>query len=242
METDNSFKSLSNAWLIDAGRKNYLHKLTWFGRPIIQLPTDSYAIQEIVWSIRPDLIIETGVAHGGSLIYSASMLALLDYVDAVTQGYTIEPLKSKRKVIGIDIDIREHNRVEIEKHPFSYLISLIEGDSVSPTVIKQVKSLSKSYKTILVMLDSNHTHNHVLDELKVYAPLVSVNSYCIVWDTSIEDMPDTFFRDRPWGKGNNPRTAINEYLKTTKKFKRDFEISSRLLITASPDGFLKRIK
>ena len=232
---------------------NYAHNFTWLGRPILQVPQDIYAIQELIWNIKPDLIIETGIAHGGSLILSASMLALLDYCDAAANGGTLEIGGSGRQVIGIDIQIRSHNRMAIEAHPMSHLIKMIEGSSVDPDVVNQVKTLAKGYKKILVLLDSNHTHNHVLSELEAYAPLTSVGSYCVVWDTGVEDLPDGFCADRPWGKGNNPKTAVWEYLLrldcnkrtdvngTPIKFEIDKFIENKLMITAATDGFLKRI-
>jgi cephalosporin hydroxylase len=199
-------------------------------------------VQELIWSIKPDLIIETGIAHGGSLILSASMLALLDYCEAVEQGLALYPERSKRRVLGIDIEIRSHNRAAIEAHPMRHLIEMIEGSSVAPDVVEQVTGIAKDYKKIFIFLDSNHTHDHVLAELKNYAPLTSVGSYCVVWDTGIEDLPDNFTHNRPWGKGNNPKTAVWEYLKNTDLFEIDKMIEHKLLITAAPDGFLRRIK
>lgn len=242
MAKDRDFLGLSNIWIREAIRYNYAHNFAWLGRPILQIPQDIYAIQEIVWKIKPDLIIETGIAHGGSLILSASMLALLDYCEAVEQGLTLDPRKSRRRVLGIDIEVRPHNRAAIEAHPMTHLIEMIEGSSIAPDVVEQAKAAAKGYKKILVFLDSNHTHEHVLAELEAYAPLTSVGSYCVVWDTGIEDLPVDFCTDRPWGKGNNPKTAVWEFLKTNDCFEIDKEIECKLLITASPDGFLKCVK
>jgi cephalosporin hydroxylase len=200
------------------------------------------AMQELIWEIRPDLIIETGIAHGGSLIMSASMLALLDMCDAINLGNTINPKESNRKVIGLDIDIREHNRVAIDAHPMASRIQMIQGSSIDSQVIEQVTKIAKNYKTILVCLDSNHTHDHVLAELEAYAPLTSIGSYCVVFDTVVEDMPKEMFPDRPWGPGNNPKTAVWEYLKTHPDFEIDKSIQNKLLITVAPDGYLKRVK
>jgi cephalosporin hydroxylase len=199
------------------------------------------AMQELIWKIKPDLIIETGIAHGGSLIFSASMLAMLDMYEAVDTGSTIDPKKSNRKVIGVDIDIRQHNREAIEAHPMSSRIHMIQGSSIDAHIIEQIRKISEDYKRILVCLDSNHTHEHVLAELKAYAPLTSIGSYCVVFDTIIEDMPKEMFPDRPWGPGNNPKTAVREYLKTHPEFEIDKSIQNKLLITVAPDGYLKKI-
>jgi cephalosporin hydroxylase len=239
---DKDFQGLSNAWLCQAIRHKYAHNFTWFGRTVLQIPQDIYAIQEIAWRVKPDLIIETGIAHGGSLVLSASMLALLDYCEAAEQGLALDPRESKRRVLGIDIEIRPHNRDAIEAHPMAHLIEMIEGSSVDPEVVNQVKTIARGYEKVLIFLDSTHTHDHVLAELEAYAPLVSVGSYCVVWDTGIEDLPENFCSDRPWGKGNNPKTAVYEYLKSTDCFEIDKLINHKLMITAAPDGFLRRIK
>ena len=232
----------------------YSYNFTWQGRPIIQYPQDIVAMQELIWSVKPDLIIETGIAHGGSLIFSASMLAQLDITDAIEKGLSIDPDKSNRKVLGIDIDIREHNRMAIEDHPMSSRIQMIQGSSIAPDIIDKVKKIAKGYKRILVCLDSNHTHEHVLSELEAYAPLTSIDSYCVVFDTIIEDLPDDIFPDRPWGKGNNPKTAVYQYLqqldsKSGKdnsdddiEFEIINEIDSKLLISVAPSGYLKRTR
>jgi cephalosporin hydroxylase len=211
-------------------------------RPIIQLPQDIIALQEIIWKVKPDIIIETGIAHGGSLAFSASMLALLDYCDAMMAGETLDPRKPNRKVIGIDIEIRPHNKKALDNHPMRNRMELIEGSSIDPEIVRQVRSLADEKKRILVCLDSNHTHEHVLGELNAYADLVTQGSYCVVFDTIVEDLPDDFFPDRPWGPGNNPKTAVHEFLKTHPEFEIDKSIEHKLLITVSPDGYLKRIK
>jgi cephalosporin hydroxylase len=220
----------------------YSYNFTSLGRPIIQYPQDMVAVQELIWKIKPDLIIETGIAHGGSLIMSASMLALLDMCEAIESGTVLDPKKSKRKVLGLDIDIHQHNREAIEAHPMSSRINMIQGSSIAPEVIDQVKSIAKNYQRVLVCLDSNHTHDHVLAELEAYAPLTSVGSYCVVFDTCVEDMPKSMFPDRPWGPGNNPKTAVRKFLKTNPGFIIDKNIHNKLLITVAPDGYLKRIK
>jgi cephalosporin hydroxylase len=219
----------------------YSYNYFWLGRPIIQYPQDMVAMQELIWQIKPDLIIETGIAHGGSLIFSASMLALLDMCDAIESGESINPKESRRKVLGLDIDIRAHNRAAIEAHPMASRIQMIQGSSIAPDIIQQVHDIAGRYQRILVCLDSNHTHEHVLAELEAYAPLTSVDSYCVVFDTIVEDMPKELFPDRPWGPGDNPKTAVWEYLKTHPEFEIDKSIQHKLLITVAPDGYLKRV-
>jgi cephalosporin hydroxylase len=228
-------------WMIKANTRKYSYHFEWLGRPIIQYPQDITAMQELIWDVRPDLIIETGIAHGGSLIFSASMLALLDMCDAIQAGTNIDPTKSTRMVLGLDIDIRTHNRAAIEAHPMSSRIRMIQGSSIAPDVVAQVQEIAKGFKRVLVCLDSNHTHDHVLAELQAYAPLTSVGSYCVVFDTVIEDMPTDMFSDRPWGPSNNPKTAVWEYLKTHPEFEVDKSIQHKLLITVAPDGYLKRL-
>ena len=218
----------------------YSYNFEWLGRPIIQYPQDIVAMQELIWQIKPDLIIETGIAHGGSLILNASMLALLDMVDAIEAGASINPRESKRKVLGIDIDIRTHNRAAIEAHAMASRIQMIQGSSIAPEIIEQVKSITSMHSCVLVFLDSNHTHAHVLAELEAYAPMTSIGSYCVVFDTVIEDMPFNMFPDRPWGPGNNPKTAVWKYLESDPRFEIDKTIQNRLLITVAPDGYLKR--
>lgn len=237
---------LSKEWIQEASRINYFHELKWLDRTIIQVPQDTYALQEIIWQVKPDLIIETGIAHGGSLVMSASMLALIDYCDAVERGNILDPQKSNRRVLGIDIDIREHNRIGIEAHPLAHLIEMIQGSSIDSDVIGKVKDIARGYIKILVCLDSNHTHEHVLAELEAYAPLTSLGSYCVVMDTGVEDLPEGFCKDRPWGKGNNPKTAVWEFLRNQQEngcvFEIDKAIENKIAITAAPDGFLKRVK
>ena len=238
---DTSLNSLAQQWIFESMKKKYLYNFDWLGRPIIQYPQDMVAIQEIIWQVRPTLIIETGIAHGGSLILSASMLALLDYCEAVESGLAIYPSESKRKVVGIDIEIREHNRSAIESHPMSSKIEMIEGSSTDQKIVNQVAELAKGHSSVLVLLDSNHTYEHVFCELKSYANLVSVGSYCVVFDTFVEDMPTGYFADRPWDKGNSPRTAVDQFLKLHAEFEVDESIQNKLLITVAPGGFIKRI-
>ena len=159
-------KYLGGQFMSESVKSYYSYNFKWLSRPIIQYPQDIVATQEIIWKVKPDLIIETGIAHGGSLILSASLLALLDYCDAAYNGEKLDPLKPKRKVIGVDIDIREHNREALDKHPLRNRLKLIRGSSISTDIVKQVKELAKDAKNVMVFLDSNHTHEHVLSELK----------------------------------------------------------------------------
>jgi cephalosporin hydroxylase len=232
----------ANQFMVATLQSKYSYNFSWLGRPIIQYPQDMIAMQELIWKVKPDLIIETGIAHGGSLILSASMLAQLDYCEASENGETLNPRASRRKVVGLDIDIRAHNRYAIEAHPMAHKIDMIEGSSIDPVTIAKVYDKAKGYERILVCLDSNHTHEHVLAELEAYAPLTSVGSYCVVFDTIIEDMPADMFPNRPWKPGNNPKTAILEFLKTNDRFEIDNEMFHKLLITVAPDGYLKCVK
>ena len=220
----------------------YSYNFAWLGRPIIQYPQDIVAMQELIWQVRPDLIIETGIAHGGSLILSASMLALLDYGDAVESRQMLDPARPRRRVVGIDIDIRAHNRQAIEAHPFANRIDMIEGSSTAPEVVEQVRRLAQGYERVLVCLDSNHTHDHVLAELEQYSPLVTPGSYCIVFDTCIEDMPAGSYPDRPWDVGNNPKTAVRAFVAQHPEFEIDGQIDHKLMISVAPEGYLKRVR
>ncbi len=239
---DTRLAEATKTWFNLANAFKYSYHFEWLGRPIIQYPQDIVAMQELIWQVKPDLIIETGIAHGGSLIFSASMLALLDLCDAIESGTPMDPRQSKRKVLGIDIEIRPHNRAAIEAHPMATRIQMIQGSSIDPAVIEQVHQVAKEYDRILVCLDSNHTHDHVLAELEAYASLVTPGSYCVVFDTIIEDMPAGSFPDRPWDKGNNPKTAVWEYLKDHPEFEIDKSIQHKLLITVAPDGYLRRVR
>ena len=209
----------------------YSYSFTWLGRPIIQYPQDMVALQEIIWTVQPDLIIETGIAHGGSLIFSASMLEL----NAACGG------PQDAEVLGIDVDIRKPNREAIKAHPMFKRISMLEGSSTSPDIVDQVKQKASRKQNILISLDSNHTHDHVLSELEIYGPLTSNNSYCIVFDTVIEDLPDDLYPDRPWSRGNNPKTAVREFLQENEEFEVDTDIETKLLITVARGGYLQRV-
>lgn len=237
---DHSLQQAAQQFLLASTKPKYSYNFAWLGRPIIQYPQDMVAMQELIWEVKPDLIIETGIAHGGSLILSASMLAMLDMEEAIQAGKSINPAESARKVIGIDIDIRQHNLIEIEKHVMASRIHMIQGSSIAPEIVEEVRRLATGYKKVMVCLDSNHTHEHVLAELKAYAPLTSLGSYCVVFDTVIEDLPASMYPDRSWGPGDNPKTAVWAYLKTHPEFVIDKGIDHKLLISVAPDGFLKR--
>lgn len=226
MQQDDSLKELTQNWFVASSKYEYSYHFSWLGRPIIQYPQDIVAMQEIIWKVKPDLIIETGVARGGSLIFSASMLELI----------------GEGEVLGIDIDIREHNRMEIEKHPMYKRITMLQGSSIDESIVKRVYNVAKGKKRILLLLDSNHTHEHVLKEMHLYSPLVTKDSYMVIFDTIIEDMPKNFFPDRPWDKGNNPKTAVKEFLRNNDRFVIDKEIENKLLFTVAPDGYLKCVK
>ena len=241
-----------DAFLHETIRARYSYNFSWLGRPIIQYPQDVLAVQEIIWRVRPDLVIETGVAHGGSLILSASMLAMLDYADAVAAGIPLDPKATRRRVLGIDIDIRPHNRAAISEHALAHRIDLIEGSSVAQDVIARVRQMAAGHQRVLVLLDSNHTHDHVLAELEAYAPMTSVGSYCIVFDTVVEVLPSGATGPRPWEPGNNPMTAVRAYLARLQsktgsaadgaqpEFEVDRSIDNQLLLSVAPEGYLRR--
>jgi len=227
MARDKNLRKQSRKWFDDAFRYEYSYHFTWLGRSIIQFPQDIIAIQEIIWKIKPELIIETGIARGGSLILSASILEMI----------------GKGEVLGIDIDMREHNKIEIEKHPLFKRITVIEGSSIDKNIVNRVYEYAKDKKRVLILLDSHHTEKHVLTELKLYSKLVTKGGYIIVFDTMIEDtLAEKAVKDRPWGKGNNPKIAVRKFLKSNNRFKIDKTIENKLLITSCPDGYLKCVK
>lgn len=225
--TNQKLLQAAQSFNTESNSSQYSYNFSWMGRPIIQYPQDMIAMQELIWEIKPDLIIETGIAHGGSLIYYASLLELI----------------GNGKVLGIDIDIRKHNREEIERHPMFKRIKMIEGSAVDEFVVDRVRKEAEGKERILVCLDSNHTYDHVLNELRFYAPLVSLNSYIVVFDTIVEDLPEGYFsQKRPWGIGNNPKTAVDHFLRDNDSFVVDKSIDNKLLISVAPGGYLKRIK
>ena len=227
MAEDQNINDLGRRWFLESFRHEYSYHFRWLGVPIIQYPQDIVALQEIIWRVQPDAIVETGIARGGSLIFSASMLELLG---------------GDREVVGVDIDIRHHNRIAIETHPLAKRISMIEGSSVDKEVVDAVRRKVEGRERVLVILDSNHTHDHVLKELRLYSPLVTAGSYLIVFDTVVEQMPDEFWGDRPWGKGDNPLTAVHAFLEETDRFEIDSEIHTKLQITVAPDGYLRCVR
>ncbi len=227
MAADPDLAALAHELFLKSAEYKYSYNFSWLGRPIIQYPQDIIATQEIIWQVKPAVIIETGIAHGGSLIFYASMLELLG---------------GDGQVLGIDIDIRAHNRVEIERHPLSNRITMLQGSSIDDQIVQQVHAFARDKQPALVVLDSNHTHDHVSKELEFYAPLVTKGSYLIVFDTVVEDMPDRFFPDRPWSRGNNPKTAVQAFLADNDRFEVDREIEDKLLLTVAPGGYLKCVK
>jgi cephalosporin hydroxylase len=226
LKSARDMQDLSRIWLRDTLQYRYSYNFSWLGRPIIQYPQDMVAMQELIWRVKPDVIIETGIAHGGSLIFYASLLELI----------------GEGRVVGVDIDIRPHNRKAIESHPMFKRISLLQGSSIAPEIVAAVTEISKDAQRTMVVLDSNHTHEHVLAELDAYAGLVGIGSYCIVFDTVVEDLPADRFSNRPWSVGNNPKTAVHEFLKRDSRFEIDLDLQAKLLITVAPDGYLRRIK
>lgn len=228
---DEALARTAHDFLVASTAPKYSYNFSWLGRPIIQYPQDVVAVQELIWTVQPDLIIETGIAHGGSLIFSASMLELNAACGGRPDGH----------VLGIDIDIRAHNRAAIDAHPMSRRISMIQGSSIAPDIVAEVRARAAGKQRVLVLLDSNHTHAHVLAELQAYADLASVGSYCVVFDTLIEDMPADAYPGRPWGPGDNPLTALREYLKTHPEFEIDRHIDHKLMISVARNGYLKRV-
>jgi len=231
--SDEALQKVKKDLLNQMNWKQYAYNFTWFGRPVIQIPQDTITFQELIWEVKPDLIIETGIAHGGSLIFSASMLALLEAFELVTS-----PL-----VLGVDIEIRKHNKIEIENHPASKWINMIEGSSADQKIISQVFSIAATKKRVMVFLDSNHTHDHVLQELRAYTPLVTIGSYCVILDTGVEEIdPSAIAANRQWCRGNSPKSALNEFLINNDNFILDDFYHEKAWVTSAPGGFIKKIK
>ncbi len=227
MKADGELQRLAGKFFEKTIEHRYSYNFTWMGRPIIQYPQDMIAMQEIIWSVRPDLIIETGIAHGGSLIFYASILELIG---------------GPGTVLGIDIDIRSHNRQAIEAHPMSRRIKMLEGSSIDPAVVQQVAEVAGRSTRVMVALDSNHTHDHVLGELEMYSPFVTQGSYLVVFDTVVDDLPKSLYPDRPWGPGDNPKTAVRKFLSSSDRFVVDAAVEDKLLLSVAPEGYLRCIK
>ncbi len=219
-----SLRRAALAWQTVAADNKLDWDISWLGVPIIANPYDMVLMQELIFRIKPDLIVESGIAHGGSLIYYASTLELLNH----------------GAVIGIDIDIRKHNRVIIEKHPLIKRVSLIEGSSTDPKVIDIVKKRAASARKVLVLLDSNHNHNHVLNELVAYSKIVNRGGYVVVFDTIIHYLPEKYSLGRPWSSKHNPKTAVDAFLKNNHDFVIDREYN-KFFVSSCPNGFLRRI-
>lgn len=220
-------------WMLATQPHNYSYHFSWLGLPVIQYPPDIVAVQELIWSVKPDLVIETGIARGGFLLLSASILTLLDLAEARESGELLDPRAPRRKVVGVEIDVRPHNRDAIEGHSLSDRIFILEGSSVDPLVMRRVTEFASQHSRVMVLLDSNHTHDHVLAELMAYGPLVSPGSYCIVFDTIIDDMPPETYPDRPWGPGDNPMTEVNEFLEENEEFSSNLSVDDRLLVSVA---------
>lgn len=228
MGNDEALRQKSLDWMLHADRYKYTYNFTWMGRPIIKFPTDMVIQQELMWRLKPDLVIETGIAHGGSIIFTASMMEMMG-IDG--------------EVVGIDIDIRPHNRALIEAHPMMKRITMYEGSSTAPEMVEKVKRHAAGKKCVMVILDSLHSHAHVYDELCAYAPMVTVGSYCVLPDTFIEFFPKGYYAGtRPWDVGDNPYTAMKQYLSETDMFETDHSLTSKAMITETIDGYLRRIK
>lgn len=230
--SNETMAQLTDRWLGKAQELGYSYNFDWLGLPIIQYPQDVVAMQELIWKLRPDVVVETGIARGGSLIFYASMLELLETCTGAKGG----------RVIGIDIDIRQPNRDAIEAHPLSRRVELVQGSSIDPVVVGKVREMVGDAKSVLVCLDSNHTHDHVLEELRAYAPMTTVGNYCVVFDTLIEQLPDEAIGERPWARGNNPLTAVRAYLEESDMFETDAPLHDKLQISVAREGYLRRFK
>lgn len=226
MADDGALRAASNEWMHRSVDARYSYHFKWLGLPIIQYPQDIVAMQEIVWDVKPDLIIETGVARGGSLVFYASLLSMLG---------------NGGEVVGIDIEIRPHNREAVESHPLASAIKLLEGSSVDPALLDQIESMCAG-KRALVVLDSNHTHEHVIAELEAYSKFVHAGSYLVVFDTVVDWVPPTMYENRPWGREDNPMTAVDQFLGRNDRFEIDRDIDHKLMLSVARGGYLKCTK
>lgn len=228
MGEDQELRQKSIDWMLHADRYKYTYNFSWMGRPIIKFPSDIVIQQELMWQLKPDLVIETGIAHGGSIIFTSSMMEMMGI---------------EGEVVAVDIDIRKHNKDLIESHPMYKRITMIEGSSIDPAIVEQVRAKTVGKKRVMVVLDSMHSHEHVYQELLAYADMVTVGSYCVLPDTFIEFFPKGYYsHNRPWDVGNNPYTAMKKFMSETDKFEIDKDLTSKSMITETIDGYLKRIK
>jgi cephalosporin hydroxylase len=228
MGADEELRRKSIDWMLHADKYKYTYNFTWMGRPIIKFPSDMVIQQELMWKLRPDLVIETGIAHGGSIVFTSSMMEMMG-IDG--------------EVVGIDIDIRKHNRAEIEKHPMAKRITMYEGNSVDAGMIEKVRLHTAGKRCVMVVLDSLHSHDHAYKELVAYAPMATTGSYCILPDTFIEFFPKGYYSStRPWDVGDNPYTAMKQYLAETDLFEIDRALTDKAMITETVDGYLKRVR
>jgi len=225
MAANRELGRITREWFDAASRAEYSYHFRWLGVPIIQFPQDVMAIQEILWTVKPSLVVETGIAHGGSLLLSASILELLG---------------GHGRVVGVDVDVRDHTRKVLDEHPLAHRIIWLEGSSVDPSVVDEIRSHARAMAPVVVILDSNHSAAHVKAELAAYSDLVTPGSYLIVLDTVVEFLPDDVLGGRPWGPGNSPWTAVREFLADSAPFDVDREVSDKLQVTAAPDGYLRR--
>jgi cephalosporin hydroxylase len=213
--------------LVKADEHRWIHQNSWFGEPLLNLPQDMFAIQDIVWRTRPEFIVEVGVAWGGSLLFEASLLEIL----------------GGKKVIGIDIFIPNDLKQRLNSHgKVSEKLLLIEGSSTSSETLDKLKEVLAGSRKVLVILDSYHTHDHVLKELQLYSSFVGKDHYIICGDTIVEYIPSQLHRPRPWGPGNNPATAVKKFLSETNRFEVDLKIDQRLLFSCHPGGYLRATK
>lgn len=228
MGADEELRQKSLDWMLHADKYKYTYNFSWMGRPIIKFPADMVIQQELMWRLKPDLVIETGIAHGGSIIFTASMMEMMGI---------------EGEVVGLDIDIRKHNRDLIEAHPMMKRITMYEGSSTDPVIVEKVREHTKGKKCVMVILDSLHSHKHVYEELKAYAEMVTVGSYCVLPDTFIEFFPKGYYSDtRPWDVGDNPYTGMKQYLSETDLFETDYSLTHKAMITETIDGYLRRVK
>ena len=230
---DERFWASTQDWIDRSMHSKYSYHFEWMGRPIIQYPQDIVAMQEILFRVQPDLVIETGIAHGGSMILYASLLEL----NAMCGG------PDDAGVVGIDIEIRSHNRSAVEAHPMAGRITMLEGSSTADAIVEEVRRLADGRERVVVCLDSLHSHDHVLAELEAYAPLTSVGSYCVVFDTIAERLPRAYFDavDRRCAPGDSPMTALQAFLVDNPGFEVDHSVSDKLMITVAPGAYLRRV-